>query len=376
MNSTIFLVEDDPASARLLQMMLKNEAEIEVFGQAEDCLMRLEECKPAVFLLDVGLPGIDGYTLCEQLKQRPDTADIPVIFTSGHVEMEARIRAYDIGAHDFIVKPFDVTEVRSKIGHLLQNQRERAGLNTRLEESDMLTTLILSNLDEYAVLLKYLRDLNSCASPQEMAQMTHGMLRGFGLTGAVQLRLPDATLNTSADGEAPPIVASILNHVRLMNRIFEFKKRGVYNFERITVIVENIPIDDPERCGRLRDHLAIAVETADARLAGLITASANNRADLGIGETLQVLSTATEEFTLRQRTAQEAGHQVMRELIEEMHATFAHLGMNQLQEDSIIELIEQKTQKLVLIYDATAATQATLQKLQARMNGLRQALKS
>ena len=66
----------------------------------------------------------------------------------------------------------------------------------------------------------------------------------------------------------------------------------------------------------------------------------------------------------------------MRELIEEMHATFAHLGMNQLQEDSIIELIEQKTQKLVLIYDATAATQATLHKLQARMNGLRQALKS
>ena len=375
MNPTIFLIEDDPASARLLQMMLKNNAEIEVFEQAEDCLMRLEEGKPSVVLLDVGLPGIDGYALCEQLKQRPDTADIPVIFISGHVEMEARIRAYELGAHDFIVKPFDVTEVRSKISRLLDSLRERAGFNTRLEESDLLTTLILSNLDEYAVVLKYLRDLNSCTSPQEMAQMTHAMLRGFGLSGAVQLRLPDSTLNTSADGEATPIVASILNHVRLMNRIFEFKKRGVYNFERITMIVDNMPVDDPERCGRLRDHLAIAIETADARLAGLLAASANSRADHNVNEILQLLGTATEEFSLRQRTAQEAGREVMRELTEEMHGTFAHLGMNQLQEDSILDLIEQKTQKLILIYDATAATQATLQKLQAQMNSMRQTLK-
>lgn len=375
MNPTIFLVEDDPASARLLQMMLKNDAEIEVFEQAEDCLMHLAESKPSIFLLDVGLPGIDGYALCEQLKQRPDTADIPVIFISGHVEMEARIRAYEIGAHDFIVKPFDVTEVRSKLGRLLESLRERAGLNTRLEESDLLTTLILSNLDEYAVVLKYLRDLNSCTSPQEMAQMTHTMLRGFGLSGAVQLRLPESTLNTSADGEATPIVTSILNHVRLMNRIFEFKKRGVYNFERITMIVDNMPVDDPERCGRLRDHLAIAIETADARLAGLLATSANSRADLNLNETLQLLARATEEFSLRQRTAQEAGREVMRELTEEMHGTFAHLGMNQLQEDSILDLIEQKTQKLILIYDATAATQATLQKLQVQMNTMRSTLK-
>lgn len=373
---SIFAVEDDPASLRLLQAVFQETYALETFASAEACLARLDTGTPDLFLLDVGLPGVDGYELCRQLKDRPASAHLPVIFISGHVELESRLRGYEVGAHDFIVKPFDLREVRQKVEVLFKELASKANLENRLTESDTLTALILSNLDEYAVVLKYLRELNSCADPRELADMTHTMLRGFGLSGAVQLRLPGEELTIDAQGANTPIMVSIMNHVRTLERIFEFHRHGVYNFDRITLMVDNMPVADAERCGRLRDHLAIAIETADARLKGLLATATNTRANEHVGQAIAVLRATVAAFTERYAHAQHAGGAVMRELMEEMRAAFIHLGMTQLQEESILDIIQQKMDLLVGLYDAGAETNTTLVHLEHRLTEMQTLLKT
>lgn len=376
MDDLIFIVEDDPASARLLEMALEDEARVEIFSKAEDCLERIEAVLPVAFFLDVNLPGIDGFELCRRLREHDRAAEIPVIFVSGHVGIDARVQGYEVGAHDFIFKPLDVTELRTKTSLLLKTRRERASLENQLEETDMLTSLVLSNMDEYAVLLKYLRALNSCLDEHEIAQLTHDMLRGFGLSGGVQLRLPGETLTTTAHGPASPIIVSIIGHVRHMGRIFEFRKHGVYNFERITLIIDNMPISDPERCGRLRDHLAIAIETADARLAGLLATRTNALADSNLQQTLSILQASISELSTHHDQAQEVGNTIMSELLDELRIVFSHLGMNLLQEESILDLVEQSARRLIRAIDANASTQAAFSALQAQMNAMRQTLRT
>ena len=79
----IFVVDDNTARL-LLNAMLGTTYTVECFAAAEVCLKRLQEQCPDLFLLDVGLPGIDGYELCRRIKADPETARIPVVFLSGH----------------------------------------------------------------------------------------------------------------------------------------------------------------------------------------------------------------------------------------------------------------------------------------------------
>ena len=376
MDNLIFIVDNDPASSTLLEMALDDVAQTETFSDAEDCLKRLDDRLPAAFLLEVNLPGIDGFELCRRLHADERAAEIPVIFISGHVSMDERVLGYEVGAHDFIFKPVDAKELRSKISLLLKSRSHRVSLESRLEETDMLTSLVLSNMDEYAVLLKYLRALNSCFDERETAQLTHDMLRGFGLSGAVQLRLPGETLTTTATGLASPIIVSIIRHVHSMGRIFEFRKHAVFNFEQITLIIDNMPIDDPERCGRLRDHLAIAIETADARLAGLLAARTNAQAGSNLEQTLDTLQLSIMEMSAHHDQAHETGNTIMRELQGELRAVFSHLGMNLIQEESVLDLVEQSALRLIRAYDTNTSMLAAFDTLQAQMGLVSQTLRS
>ena len=79
----IFVVDDDATTRLLLSTMLGASFTVECFDTAEACLKRLDEQRPDLFLLDVGLPGIDGYELCRRIKAAPDTVQMPVVFLSG-----------------------------------------------------------------------------------------------------------------------------------------------------------------------------------------------------------------------------------------------------------------------------------------------------
>lgn len=380
--ASIFVVEDEEIIRCVLEKSLGERHRVYSFATAEECLARIAgegqdvAVQPDLFLFDVGLPGMDGFALCQHLKAQPGLEQVPVIFLSGLVEIDARIRGYDVGAHDFIVKPFDVRELKQKVDILLALAESHSQLRNQLNDSDTLTSLILSNLDEYAVLLNYLRSLNSCNHSSGIAALTHTMLREFGLSGVIQLRLPEGDLTRDGEGNCTPLMESVMNHVRTLSRIFEFKKHGVYNFHRITLMVDNMPTQDPELCGRLRDHLAIAIETADERLAGLLATESILNANESVEEILTVLHGTIAAFTDRAKYAQQAAATVMLEMGNEMSASFAQLGLNLFQEESLLEMVKLKAHELVAIYNSTNETNQTLSEVEQRLQEIQTALKA
>ncbi len=87
----VYVVDDDPVVLDIMHAILEPDCEVETFPSAEDCLMLLETEKPDFFLLDVNLPGMDGYTLCRQIKDNPALRSIPVTFVSSNDTIEERI---------------------------------------------------------------------------------------------------------------------------------------------------------------------------------------------------------------------------------------------------------------------------------------------
>jgi CheY-like chemotaxis protein len=104
----ILVADDDPVILRLLQVNFRLEGyEVETAPHGEEALKKAREFLPDLILLDVMMPGLDGWEVCRQLKDNPATADIPVIFLSARAQDEDRRRGYALGVVEYVTKPFD-----------------------------------------------------------------------------------------------------------------------------------------------------------------------------------------------------------------------------------------------------------------------------
>lgn len=364
-NYRIIVVDDDATARLLIGAALGKDYAVEVFESAEDCLMA--EDVPDLYLLDVGLPGLDGYELCRRIKENTLTAHVPVMFLSGHDASEDILSGYNAGGQDYIVKPVEIATLIRKIENLRRIALERRTLAEQAQASDELVSLVLANLDEYAVLIKFLRSLNECETPDDIAEAVLGVLTCARLDGAVQIRLRDCEKTYSQSGEDWPLEVAVINHIRTLDRIFEFKRRAAYNFEHITLLVTNMPTGDVELCGRIRDNLAVAAESANAKLAALQSFTDNLRMREEIRELLAQVRGTVVDFLERYDNACYEGSLCKSKLLGDIRTSFARLGMTEQQEEEIMNLVQERTEQLVSLYDMTGQTQVALNSLGTRL---------
>jgi hypothetical protein len=123
----------------------------------------------------------------------------------------------------------------------------------------------------------------------------------YDLQGVIQLRAPEGKISRTAAGEATPLEASVIDHLAAMERIMQFQTRLSITCENVSLLVKNMPVDDEDRCGRLRDHLAMLAEGADVRLRGLTTTRESSRRGEVIEHVLARISDALRAIDRDQR---------------------------------------------------------------------------
>jgi serine phosphatase RsbU (regulator of sigma subunit) len=108
----ILIVDDNPANLRLLsQMLLGSGYNVRAVKGGGRALESIRALPPSLILLDIRMPEMDGYEVCERLKADENTQDIPVIFISALDEIQDKVKAFEIGGVDYITKPFQLEEV-------------------------------------------------------------------------------------------------------------------------------------------------------------------------------------------------------------------------------------------------------------------------
>jgi two-component system, sensor histidine kinase and response regulator len=112
----ILIVDDTPANIDLLFQTLSPEGyKISVAGTGEETLKLVSQINPDLILLDVMMPGIDGFETCKKLKKNPETASIPIIFITAKAETEDIVKGFTLGGADYLTKPFNREEVCARI---------------------------------------------------------------------------------------------------------------------------------------------------------------------------------------------------------------------------------------------------------------------
>ncbi|ETW94626.1 MAG: hypothetical protein ETSY2_49485, partial [Candidatus Entotheonella gemina] len=158
---TILLVDDNPANLFVLEEILGNIYRTVTAASGEEALEQAIECLPDLILLDIMMPGIDGYETCRQLRTIPNLQHTKIVMVSAKAMVSERLEGYHAGADDYITKPFEEEELLAKVRVYLRLKS--------IEEVDQLKTDLLTLLCDATItplhgLLLPLRELHSQSS--------------------------------------------------------------------------------------------------------------------------------------------------------------------------------------------------------------------
>ncbi|CAK0743299.1 two-component system, chemotaxis family, response regulator WspR [Azospirillaceae bacterium] len=139
-NGHILIVDDEPINLDILVDIFEDDYEISIAVNGEQALELAHRVRPDLILLDVMMPGINGYEVCTNLKLDSATADIPVIFITGLSEDQAESQGLDVGAVDYVTKPINPKIIRRRVSNHLELKKARDRL-AQLSVTDGLTGL-------------------------------------------------------------------------------------------------------------------------------------------------------------------------------------------------------------------------------------------
>jgi len=112
----IFVVDDDPAMVEAVAAVLSLDGfEVDGASDGAEALRAVLNDPPALLVLDVSMPGLTGWELCEMLRRQPITRELPILFLTGRGELRDRITAMQVGGTDHLTKPFRAEELRARV---------------------------------------------------------------------------------------------------------------------------------------------------------------------------------------------------------------------------------------------------------------------
>ena len=267
----VLIVEDTLASLQLLSDLLTQAGySVRQAQDGEMALFSARERPPELVLLDIRMPGINGYEVCRSLKADLRTRDVPVIFLSALHETEDKVQGFKLGAVDFIAKPFQPDEVLARVRTHIELRRLQTGLEQRVrertadyEQSERKLQESWQQLQELTGFLQTVREENRTRIAREI----HDEL-GQSLTA---LRIDLAWLGNRCDGD--PLISKRLNSAHLLL---------VKTLEAVRRISEDLRpgmLDDLGLAAAIENHVAKFTENS-----GIPCALTMNREEFEIGD--------------------------------------------------------------------------------------------
>lgn len=356
----IIVVDDDVFMREMVAEVLSPGYTIMAAESATEALVLAGRDAPDLIILDVEMPETDGYEACVTFKRHAQLADVPIIFLSAHDQIEERLKGYEVGGEDYIVKPFAPEELKAKITHLLAMNADRNSLRERADYATSAAMTAITSMGEMGALLQSLKNFNASADAQALAQAILEGIQAYGLSGTVQIRMPEGETTISDRGEVSPLELSVINHLSGMDRIVQFKTRLSIHYPHILILINNMPVEDADRCGRLRDHLAMLVEAAEMRILGLISEGQSRVRGAVIERTTERILNLLREIDAAQRQNRLEIRVASTDLIEDMNKGLGEVALTNQQEDYLSSIVVKGIEKIINIQSAEADMQDRL----------------
>ena len=369
----ILAVDDEPFNLEIIEEILEDlDFELKMVNSGPECLEVVEEFDPQVILLDVSMPQMSGYDVCRKLKENPITQKIIVMFVSARGTVEERMEGYSVGAEDYIVKPFGHEELRLKLQHLNQVLIEKESLEQQVEDATSTAFNAMANSSEMGQIVNYIEHIGSIDNEQDLGKAFLNCLGAFDLQSNVEFRLDGEVLHFSVSGVCSPIVIELFEMLKSKGRLHEFSNRILVNYEMISLLILNMPGQDPDKHGRIRDHICFLVSVTEQQLKAILTKKELLQQQQQLNDAVGKVHskfTGLIELLNENRINNEA---IFKQLQEDLERRIPTMGLDEDQEVFIYQKVDETIQNSVAREESVKGVKTAFKEIE---NDLSQLLK-
>ncbi len=347
----ILVVDDDKFSRSMIVRALQDSYQPRTAEDGETGLaLAMEKC-PDVILLDVEMPGLNGYEVCDRLRSAETTRNTPIVFLSSHGDLRERMQGYEVGADDYIVKPFEAENLKAKISVLLKYREQKREMEAQYQEAQKTAFIAMTGSSELGQALLFIEKSYAYRDYDELAQGFFTVTDWLGLNCMLHMIPSRNEAWFSSAGSIKPLEQELMNLIPADKRFFDFGQRTMVSFPNVRLLVKNMPLDDMERYGRIKDLLPIVLSSVNAKISSL-------DAELALHSQSQQLSSSMNNIrgqflTLSKSLTenQQNSNTIMRSMLHDLNHELPKMGLEEDQEEFILNRIEKATVAAMQVTD-------------------------
>lgn len=343
----VLIIDDDKISRKFLSKALIDLYSVEVACDGEEGLQKVAEAQPDIILLDVEMPGMNGYEVCDKFRQQDATRLIPVIFLSGRSSVRERMLGYESGGDDYLVKPCETEELRAKINVLLEHRKIKIELQSQACDAQKTAFVAMAGNSELGMALSFAEKSFGLRTYKELAGQFFQVTRSLGLSCCLYFSTRTRNMAFSSKGDVAPLEEQLMEMLKGQGRIVDFGARTQINYSKVSLLIKNMPLESMEKYGRYKDLFPFMLEAAEAKLEKMDA----EQAMLELSKNILMSFTAVEGSLARLAQKLFENHQISTEILqdlrEELEQNIPRMGLEEDQEHYLVGRIDTSLVKAV-----------------------------
>lgn len=305
----------------------------------------------SLVILDINMPGKTGYEVCELLKEDFLPAHVPVLFTSGLMDDDDIMRAFAAGADDYLVKPIRLNELQVKIPKLIAQKQEQVDASEQASVAMKMAFDAMKNSSELGAILRFHEAIHLAEDNTALAQLVFDALKDFELESTLVLVSEQQPLYFRDDMQRSPLELESILAARSKGRLYSWRQYSFFSYDLFTVLIRNMPINDEERYGILKDQICLLLNGVDARIKSMLVSKSDHEKQQRIASIAKVLAGLVMDMERENTDFTAKFERIIADMETNITAELAQFNMLDNEEQALLTLINEAMASASALFD-------------------------
>jgi len=348
----VLVIDDDSTAQKFICNAILNDYQVETASDGDLGINKVFEWQPDVILLDVEMPGKNGYEVCEQLKSGGATSHIPIIFVSGNSSLRERLIGYEMGGDDYLVKPCEKELIKAKVDYICAQYETKKQLGEKAHIAHQVAEDAIQSSAEIGRAIRFVEKSYALPSFDELACGVFKTMAELGLKTSVMFLSNQGPLFYSHNQQGiSPLERDLLELTQDKGRFYDFGCRTICNFRQVSLLIKNMPLDDRERYGRIKDTVPFILGATDEKIRSLDTHDSLLKQAESLTSTTNAIRTTLDSISQSASKSQDKINETMRTTMQDLDFMLPRMGLDDDQEKSIVDRLDRTFMETVANLD-------------------------